>query len=104
MLTAQTWMKAHIWLGLVTVPLVVLHSGGRFGGMLTTLFVTVFAVVIASVIWGLVLQNALPKLLVEAAPAETVYSQIDRVGRQYAAEAQRLVLLACGGDEDLPVK
>jgi hypothetical protein len=104
MLTAQTWMKAHIWLGLLTVPLVVLHSGGSFGGMLTTIFVTVFAGVIASGIWGLILQNALPKLLVEAAPAETVYSQIDRVGRQYAAESQRLVLLACGGEEDLPVK
>jgi hypothetical protein len=104
MLPAQTWMKAHIWLGLLTVPLVVLHSGGSFGGMLTTIFVTVFAVVIVSGIWGLALQNVLPKLLVEAAPAETVYSQIDRVGRQYAAEAQRLVLLACGGEEDLPLK
>jgi len=61
----------------------------------------VFGVVIASGVWGLALQNWLPKLLVEAAPAETVYSQIDRVGRQYAAEAQRLVLLACGGEEDL---
>src|SRR4029078_437092 len=104
MLPAQTWMKAHIWLGLLTVPLVVLHSGGRFGGMLTTIFVTVFAVVILSGIWGLVLQNTLPKLLVEAAPAETVYSQIDRVGRQYAAAAQWVVLLACGRGEDLPVK
>ena len=35
--SAQTWMKAHIWLGLLTVPLVLLHSGGQFGGTLTTL-------------------------------------------------------------------
>jgi len=103
MLPAQTWMKAHIWLGLLTVPLVVLHSGGSFGGTLTTIFVIVFSIVIASGIWGLALQNLLPKLMVDAAPAETVYSQIDRVGRQYATEAQRLVLLACGGEEDLPM-
>jgi hypothetical protein len=103
MLSAQTWMKAHIWLGLFTVPLVVLHSGGRLGGTLTTLFVLVFAVVIASGVWGLALQNVLPRLLLDAAPAETVYSQIDRVGRQYAVEARRLVLLACGGDDDLPM-
>ena len=102
LLSAQTWMKAHIWLGLLTVPLVVLHSGGRLGGALTTLFVVVFAVVIASGIWGLVLQNVLPRLLLEAAPAETVYSQIDRVGRQYAEEARRLVLLACGGQDEWP--
>lgn len=100
--TAQAWMKAHIWLGLLTVPLVVLHSGGSFGGWLTTMFVIVFSVVIISGVWGVTLQNLLPKLLVDAAPAETVYSQIDRVGRQYAVEAQRLVLLACGGDDDLP--
>jgi hypothetical protein len=103
LLSAQTWMKAHIWLGLLTVPLVVLHSGGRLGGTLTTLFVLVFAAVIASGIWGLMLQNVLPRLLLEAAPAETVYSEIDRVARQYAAEAHRLALLACGtGDEMLP--
>ena len=100
-LSAQTWMKAHIWLGLLTVPLVVLHSGGRLGGMLTTVLVAVFTVVIASGLWGLALQNVLPKLLLEAAPAETIYSQIDSVGQQYADEARRLVLLACGeGDEN----
>jgi hypothetical protein len=101
LLSAQAWMKAHIWLGLFTVPLVVLHSGGRLGGTLTMLLVVVFSVVIASGVWGLVLQNVLPRLLLEAAPAETIYSQIDRVGRQYAAEARRLVLLACGGEDDL---
>jgi hypothetical protein len=99
LLSAQTWMKAHIWLGLFTVPLVVLHSGGRLGGTLTTVFVVVFAVVIVSGVWGLVLQNLLPKLLLEAAPAETIYSQIDLVGQQYATEARRLVLLACGDGE-----
>ncbi len=98
-LSAQTWMKAHIWLGLLTVPLVVLHSGGKIGGTLTTVFVVVFAVVILSGVWGLALQNVLPRLLLEAAPAETVYSQIDLVGEQYAMEARRLVLLACGEDD-----
>jgi hypothetical protein len=96
--SAQTWMKAHIWLGLLTVPLVVLHSGGKIGGTLTTIFIVVFAVVIVSGIWGLFVQNLLPRMLLEASPAETVYSQIDQVGQQYAAEARRLVLLACGDD------
>jgi len=95
--SAQVWMKAHIWLGLLTVPLVILHSGGRLGSMLTTLLVVMFAVVIGSGLWGLWLQNFLPRLLLESSPAETVYSQIDRVGEQYAHEARRLVYLACGG-------
>jgi len=100
-LSAQTWMKAHIWLGLLTVPLVVLHSGGRLGGTLTTLLVAAFSMVIASGLWGLALQNLLPRMLLEAAPAETIYSQIENVGRQYATEARRIVVATCGGDADL---
>lgn len=96
--SAKAWMKAHIWLGLLTVPLVVLHSGGRMGGMLTTLLVLLFAVVILSGVWGLAMQNVLPRLLLADVPAETVYSQIDSVGRQYAEQARRLVAGACGGD------
>jgi hypothetical protein len=89
-------MKAHIWLGLLTVPLVVLHSGGHFGGALTTLLVTIFTIVIASGLWGLALHNVLPRLLLVQVPAETVYAEIDRVGRQYAEQARRQVLIACG--------
>jgi hypothetical protein len=100
-LSAQTWMKAHIWLGLLTVPLVLLHSGADFGGTLTTLLMAAFGIVIVSGLWGLAVQNYLPTMLLEAAPAETIYSQIDAVGRQYAAEAQRLVLLYCGGDAEI---
>jgi hypothetical protein len=98
--SAQTWMKAHIWLGLLTVPLVLLHSGGRLGGTLTTLLMAVFAIVIVSGLWGLAVQNFLPRMLLEAAPAETIYSQIDSVGRQYADDARRLVQLACGLDDN----
>ena len=99
--SAQAWMKAHIWLGLLTVPLVVLHSGGRLGGMLTTLLVAIFAIVIVSGLWGLAVQNHLPRLLLDAAPAETVYSQIEFLGQQYADEARRLVFLsdAAAGDQ-----
>jgi hypothetical protein len=34
--------------------------------------------------------------MLQALPAETIYSQIDYVSRQFAADAQRLVLTACG--------
>jgi hypothetical protein len=71
---------------------------------LTTVLLAVYAVVIASGVWGLALQNCLPRLLLEAAAAETIYSQIDAVGRQYAAEARRLVLLYCGDGGREPVE
>ncbi|MFX7663247.1 hypothetical protein ABTJ72_18785, partial [Acinetobacter baumannii] len=30
----QTWMRAHIWLGLLVLPLALCHSGFRLGGPL----------------------------------------------------------------------
>ncbi len=88
--SAKAWMAAHIWLGLLAVPLVFLHSGFQFGGPLTTALAWLFAIVIASGAGGLALQNVLPRLITDAIPEETIYSQIDTVGRQYAADAVRL--------------
>jgi hypothetical protein len=88
--SAQMWMKAHIWLGLLAVPLVAMHAGFRFGGPLSSLLSWCFILVIASGIFGLLMQNLLPRLLLDAVPEETVYSQIDEVGRQLAADAARL--------------
>jgi hypothetical protein len=96
----QTWLRAHIWLGLLSVPLVVLHTGFVLGGPLSTLLAAVFAIVIASGVFGLIMQKFLPRLMLEAVPAETIYSQIDYVAQQHAADAQRLVLATCGGPRE----
>lgn len=96
----QTWLRAHIWLGLLSVPLVVLHSGFTWGGPSSTMLAAVFAIVIASGVFGLVMQQILPRTMLETTPAETIYSQIDYVSRQFAADAQRLVLAACGAERD----
>lgn len=92
----QTWMKAHIWLGLLSLPILVLHSGFRLGGSLSTVLMVLFLVVIASGVWGLALQNVLPRKMLIDIPAETIYSQIDRIIGQYREEAARLVLATCG--------
>jgi hypothetical protein len=97
---AQVWMRAHIWLGLLCLPLLVYHSGFRMGGTLSTVLMVLLLVVIASGVWGLVLQQFLPSRLLEDVPAETIYSQIDRVAGQLRAEAGALVLAVCGPAED----
>jgi hypothetical protein len=96
----QTWLRAHIWLGLLSVPLVVLHTGFQLGGPLSTLLAVVFSGVIASGVFGLAMQQILPRLMLDFAPAETIYSQIDYVSGQNAADAQRLVLAACGAERE----
>jgi hypothetical protein len=97
--SAQLWMKAHIWLGLLTVPLVMMHSGFSFGGQFSAVLTWTFVVVIASGVLGLTMQNVLPRLMLEHLTNETVYSQIEVVARQYVADAARIVALTCGEAE-----
>jgi hypothetical protein len=99
--SARSWMAAHLWLGLLVVPLVALHAGFRFGGTLSWLLAWSFIVVIVSGVFGLVMQNVLPRLMTEGVPEETVYSQIDEVGRQFADDAVRLACLYGGGNREL---
>src|SRR6185437_5502745 len=60
--SVQSWLRAHIWLTLLTIPLVLFHSGFRLGGPMTTLLVVLYAVVMISGIYGLVLQHQLPNI------------------------------------------
>jgi hypothetical protein len=94
--TARQWMAAHIWLGIWTVPLVAMHAGFAFGGRLSWLLAWSFIIVITSGVVGLVLQNILPRMLTEAVPEESIYSQIDELGRQFAVDAVRLAELYGG--------
>lgn len=96
---AETWMRAHLWLGILSLPLVVMHSGFRLGGSFSTLLGTVFYGVIASGVAGWFLQTIVPRLIWEQVPRETIFGEIDSIAGQYAAEASRIVTLTCGGDE-----
>src|SRR5947209_8550318 len=74
--TVQRWLRAHIWLTLLTVPLVILHSGFRLGGPMTTLIVVLYISVMLSGIYGLILQHYMPAIMMDRLPAESVYEQI----------------------------
>lgn len=93
---AESWLRAHIWLGLITLPLVLLHSGFTLGGPFTTVFTLVFFVVWGSGVFGLVLQQIIPRWLLDEAPEETIHSQIDAVMAQHLQDAERLVARATG--------
>ena len=92
---AQVWMRAHIWLGLLSVPLALMHTGFHLGGQLSTVLAILFSIVILSGIYGLVMQNVLPRVMLEQLPAETIYSQIDEVSAQFSQDARRKIDLMC---------
>src|SRR3954466_9140780 len=88
--TVQRWLRAHIWLTLLTIPLVILHSGFRLGGPMTTLLMGLYAIVMVSGIYGLFLQHLMPRLMKERLPAETVFEQIPHIRSQLAAVAEKM--------------
>src|SRR6267143_2216332 len=92
--TVQRWLRAHIWLTLLTIPLVILHTGFRLGGPMTTLIIILYVVVMGSGIYGLTLQHYLPRMMNERLSTETVSEQIPfiRVQLCQAAEKMRIRL------------
>src|SRR6202030_2297290 len=88
--TVQRWLRAHIWLTLLTIPLVILHSGFRFGGPMTTLIIILYVVVMVSGIYGLVLQHYVPTVMMERLPAESVYEQIPHIRAQLVGAATKM--------------
>jgi hypothetical protein len=86
--SVQSWMRAHIWLTLLTIPLVLLHSGFRLGGPMTILLLVLYAIVMVSGIYGLILQHQIPRLMQARVPVETIFEQITHVREKlYTAAA-----------------
>jgi hypothetical protein len=93
---AETWMRAHIWLGLVSVPMILFHAGFQIGGTLTAVLMLLFLLVIVSGVFGLALQQFLPRVMMNQVQMETIYEQIPHVLDQLREEADQLVTSACG--------
>jgi hypothetical protein len=88
---AQAWMRGHLWLGLLALPLILFHGGFRFGGPLTAALMVLLIVVVISGLFGAVLQHYLPTVMTEQVPLETIFEQIDRVRGQLLEEADQIV-------------
>jgi hypothetical protein len=93
---AQTWMRGHLWLGLLSLPLICFHSGFRFGGLLTSVLMILLIVVVASGIFGAALQHYMPSIVTERVPMETIFEQIGNIRAQLIVEADEMVDAMCG--------
>ena len=94
---AQTWMRGHLWLGVLSFPIILFHAGLTFGGSLTAVMMWVFAIVIVSGVVGAALQHYMPRMMLSRLPMETIYEQIPHVRAQLLIEADTIVSDACGG-------
>ncbi len=96
---AQTWMRGHLWLGLLSLPMIVFHSGFRYGHGLTAVLMTLLIIVVASGIFGAALQHYMPRVMTREVTMETIYEEIDHVRAQLREEAEELVTQATAEKE-----
>ena len=93
---AQTWMRGHLWLGLLSFPIILYHAGFAWKGPLTATLMILFFIVIISGILGAVIQHYVPKLMTSRVPLETIYEEIPHVRTQLREEADLLAMSVCG--------
>jgi len=87
----STWMKGHVWLGLLVLPLALLHSGFRVHGSGSKWMIGLLSIVTLSGLLGVALQQVLPRVMTIRVPLETVYEQIPEVIARLRQEAGKIV-------------
>jgi hypothetical protein len=75
----KTWLKGHIWLSLLSVVVLLCHSGFHWGGPLEQVLWLVFGLTIATGVFGLVVQQIIPRLMTTRILREAPYEQIPRL-------------------------
>jgi hypothetical protein len=87
----RAWMRLHIWLGLLSLPVILMHGGFGFGGPLPAATMSCSCWSSPAGCGGWIMQQWLPQKLLADIPGETITSQIDRLGEYHADEATRVV-------------
>jgi hypothetical protein len=87
---AQTWLRAHIWLTILTLPLVFMHAAFRFGGGMTSTLMWLYLLVMVSGFYGLGLQQFLPRIMKTRLTLETIYEEIPFLTQQLLTYALKM--------------
>ncbi len=88
--TLEQWLQSHIYLGLLVLVLLSLHTGGRFNDTVAVTTFVLAAVVIFSGIAGAIFFVTVPRLLTEVESnltVEEISQQLNQLGRNMARTA-----------------
>src|SRR5262245_12941087 len=96
------WLRGHLWLGTLSALLIACHSGFSWGGPLEIALWVVLLLVIASGIFGLILQQFLPRLMTARVGCEGPYEQIPHLCTRMREEADEIVDAVCGAFDPAP--
>ncbi len=87
---ARTWLRAHIWLTILTLPLVFMHAAFHFGGMMTSSLMWLYLLVMFSGFYGLALQQFVPAMMKTRITLETIFEQIPYLTQQLLAATLKM--------------
>jgi len=93
---AQAWMRGHLWLGFLALPMILFHGGFHFGGTLTRVLMWLLMITVFSGVFGAALQHYIPRMMTCDVPLETIYDEIGRVRSLLREEADRAIESICG--------
>jgi len=93
---AQAWMRGHLWLGLLSLPMILFHGGFHFGGTLTSVLMWLLIITVVSGVFGAALQHYVPRVMTTDVKLETIYDEIGNVRKLLREEADRGVEAICG--------
>jgi hypothetical protein len=93
---AQTWMRGHLWIGMLSLPVILFHGGFHFGGTLTSVLMWLLIITVGSGVFGAALQHYLPRVMTADVKLETIYDEIGNVRKLLREEADRGVEALCG--------
>lgn len=94
--TIHAWTKGHLWLGALSLPMILFHGAFEFGGAMTTVLMWLLILIVASGFVGALLQHFLPRIMLGQLPQESTREQVQRRLKNLEWKAYQLIAGACG--------
>lgn len=90
--TLEQWMQSHIYLGILALIILILHTGLRFNDAIAVTTLVLVAIVVGSGILGAILYVTVPRLLTEVESNLTV----EEISEQLNQLAKNMARMASG--------
>jgi len=87
----KIWLRAHVWLGLLSFLLILFHAGFRWGHGLAAVIMGMFLIITLSGLFGLALQNYIPRRMTQLIARETIYQEIPTIVSDLRLDADERV-------------
>lgn len=94
--SVAAWMRGHLWLGVLALPMILFHAGFALGGILTTVLMLLVLLVVGTGVFGALLQHGMPSVVTAQVEEECTFEQIQRARLQLRRDADELVAAAAG--------